>query len=106
MKLPTKWSVCLVLGTVGLLFLLPEVATAQVGGVGAGELGRRVGSLTNKITSVILPAVSILGLVYAAILGASGDQSAKPRMILIIVASVVGFLAKFVIQWFQSASGM
>src|SRR5207245_11025386 len=45
------------------------------------------------ILNVLLPAVAILGLVYAAILAAMGDEGSKARMVLVIIASVVGFLA-------------
>ena len=55
--------------------------------------------------TVILPAVSILGLIYGAILAAMGDQSARPRMVLIVIASIIGFLAPVIIRWLQSASG-
>lgn len=87
---------------VGLLFLFPEFAFAQYG----GGFESRVNSLTNSLVTVILPAISILGLIYAAILAATGDAGAKGRMILVVVASIVGFLAPLIIKWLQSASGM
>ena len=80
-------------------------ALAQFGGIGGGDLAGRVSSLTNKIMTVILPAFSILGLIYGAILASMGDQSAKPRMTLIVIASVIAFLAPVIIKWLQSASG-
>lgn len=75
----------------------------DMGGIGGDALSQRVNGLTNKIIGTILPAISILGLVYSAILAASGDQGAKGRMVLIIIASIVGFLAPMLIRWFQSA---
>ncbi|MCB9085765.1 MAG: hypothetical protein H6624_15565 [Bdellovibrionaceae bacterium] len=105
MNKTTLWSVTLLVCSFVVFLILPDSALAQVGGIGAGDLANRVSGLTNKIITVILPAVSILGLVYAAIMAAAGDQSAKPRMILIIIASVVGFLAPLVIHWFQGATG-
>ena len=98
--------VCLIVG-IGVLFTLyPHFSFADdMGGIGGDALSQRVSGLTSKIIGTILPAISILGLVYAAILAASGDQSAKARMVLIIIASVVGFIAPIVIRWFQGAVG-
>lgn len=79
--------------TIGLS--LAEVALAQSG------FDSKVNSITNMVVGKILPAVSIFGLVYAAILAAVGDESSKRRMVLVVVASIVGILAKFVIPLFQ-----
>lgn len=82
----------------GLIALNSDVALAQAGGFDS-----KVNSLTNLIVGKILPAVAVFGLVYAAILAATGDESSKRRMVLVIVASIVGILAKFIIPMFQSA---
>ena len=97
---------CLFIGVVLTATLFPQISLADdFGGIGSDALSQRVGGLTNKIIGVILPAVSILGLVYSAILAAAGDQGSKPRMVLIIFASIVGFLAPIIIRWFQGAVG-
>jgi hypothetical protein len=80
--------------TLGLTYA--EFALAQAGGFDS-----KVNGITNMIVGKILPAVSIFGLVYAAILAAVGDESSKRRMVLVVVASIVGILAKFVIPLFQ-----
>ena len=98
--------VCLFVGIGLLVVFQPHLAFADdFGGIGADALSQRVGGLTNKIIGTILPAISILGLVYASILAASGDQGAKARMVLILIASCIGFLAPIVIRWFQGAVG-
>ncbi len=79
--------------TLGLTYA--EVALAQSG------FDSKVNGITNMIVGKILPAVAVFGLVYAAILAAVGDESSKRRMVLVIVASIVGILAKFVIPLFQ-----
>ncbi len=79
-----------------------DTALAQFWG-GSGFEGK-IRSFTDNLMSVILPAVAILGLLYAAMLAISGDEGAKKRMILVVVASVIGFLAPLIIRWFQSAA--
>lgn len=82
--------------------LVPDLAFADYGG---GEFQNRMGGLTRNLVNVLLPAVSILGLVYAAILAAMGDEGSKSRMVLVVIACVVGFLAPLFIRWLQSATG-
>lgn len=88
----------LMLFAMSFLVFNPEFALAQSGGFDS-----KVNSLTNMIVAKILPAVAVFGLVYAAILAATGDESSKRRMVLVIIASIVGILAKFIIPMFQSA---
>ena len=84
------------------LVFIPEISLAQLGG---GDFQSRVNSITNGLISTVLPAVSILGLVYAAILAATGDAGAKQRMILVIIASLIGFIAPVIIRFVQSSAG-
>jgi hypothetical protein len=104
MNKQTIGVVALLIGIIVFFAFFSETSFAQdMGGIGGDALSQRVNGLTNKIIGTILPAISILGLVYSAILAASGDQGAKGRMVLVIIASIVGFLAPVVIRWFQSA---
>jgi hypothetical protein len=79
------------------MVLCPEFALAQF----SGGLENKVQSVTNGLINFLLPAASVLGIVYAAILAATGDASAKQRMVLVIIASIVGFLAPLIIRWLQ-----
>ncbi|MFZ4713621.1 MAG: TrbC/VirB2 family protein [Bacteriovoracaceae bacterium] len=88
----------LMLLLIGIMVFSPELAFAQ-----SASFDTKVNSITNMIVGKILPAVAVFGLVYAAILAATGDESSKRRMVLVIVASIVGILAKFIIPMFQSA---
>lgn len=103
--LKQKYGLVLYLAFLCTLICFSDSAFAQIGGIGGGDLATRMNSLTSQMISVILPAVSILGLVYAAILAATGDQGAKQRMVLVLFASVVGFIAPIIISWLKSASG-
>lgn len=96
--------VILVLGIVGLLCLYPDSSFAQWAGAG-GAFESKVTGLTGKLVTIVLPLLSVLGLVYAVFLAMTGDTGAKGRIIMVIGCSVVGFLAPSIIRWLQSASG-
>jgi len=88
----------LIFAGIGLVMIFcPELAMAQF----AGQLESKVGSVTNGLINFLLPTASVLGIVYAAVLAATGDASAKQRMVLVIIASIVGFLAPLIIRWLQ-----
>ncbi len=103
MRISNLWYVGTFLCLLVVVCLFPEFSLAQSFGGSAFE--NRLTGLTHSLMTVVLPAVSILGLVYAAILAAMGDEGSKKRMVLVIIASVVGFLAPLVIKWFQAAVG-
>ncbi|PWU22278.1 MAG: hypothetical protein C5B49_01015 [Bdellovibrio sp.] len=92
-----KWGWMLVLLVAVLFVAFPDVASAQFG----GGLEAKVQGVTNGLITFLLPAASVIGLVYAAILAATGDPSAKQRMVLVAVASVIGMLAPLIIRWLQ-----
>jgi hypothetical protein len=85
---------------------LPSDVFAQIGGIGSSGLATRMTNLTNQVIGFVLPAVSVLGLVYAAILAAMGDQGAKQRIVLVLIASIVGLIAPLIIHWLKSISGV
>lgn len=85
-----------------VMIFCPDLAMAQFAG---GGLEDKVRGVTSGLINFILPAASVLGIVYAAILAATGDASAKQRMVLVVVASIVGFLAPLLIRWIQGMAG-
>lgn len=82
-----------------LMALCPDFAFAQF--AGGGELESRVNGVTSGLITFLLPAASVIGLVYAAILAATGDASARQRMTLVAFTSLVGMLAPLIIRWIQ-----
>lgn len=94
------WVICLLV--LCTLFFVDPILAKNWGGSG---FENRIESLTDNLISILLPLVAILGLLYAAMLAASGDEGAKRRMLLVIVASLIGFLAPIIIRWLQSISG-
>lgn len=87
-----------------MIAFLPEIVLAQ--SFGASGFENKVNNLTSKLISIVLPAFSIIGLIYAAMLAATGDESAKPRMTTILVTSIIGCLAPLIIRWIQSIMGV
>jgi len=94
-----RFSHLFILGILAVVALCPDLAFAQF--AGGGALQSKVSGITRGLTNFLLPAVSIIGIIYAAILAATGDASAKSRMVLVLVASIVGFLAPLIIGWLQ-----
>ena len=93
-------GVVLSVGIIGLLSLMLISEPAMAFGFES-----KMQNLTNQLISTVLPLLSILGLVYAAILALSGDAAAKARIITVIAVSLIGFLAPAIIQWLQRAAG-
>lgn len=87
-----------VTGFLLVVFLVPEPALAY-------EFQSRTQALTSNLISTVLPLVSTLGLVYAAILALTGDAGAKARIVGVVVASMCGFLAPHFINWLKAAAG-
>lgn len=94
-------SMGLMIALVAFVAFMPDLAHAQF----AGGFESKMQGLTTKLITVILPLVSVLGLVYAVILALTGDGAAKGRIIMVIVCSIIGFMAPHIIGWFQSAAG-
>jgi hypothetical protein len=78
--------------------LCPEIVLASV--VKSGFENRMI-NLQNKFSTFILPVMSVLGLVVAAILAATGNESAKSKIWFCLIGSGVGFLAPYIIGWMQ-----
>ena len=98
MKKTSFWMVVFA-GFAVLMVLCPELALAQFSG---GALENKVNGVTSGLINFLLPAASVIGLIYSAILAATGDASAKARMTTIAICSVVGMLAPLIIRWLQS----
>lgn len=81
-----------------LMVMCPDLAMAQFSG---GALESKVNGVTSGLINFLLPAASVIGLIYSAILAATGDASAKARMTTIAICCVVGMLAPLIIRWLQ-----
>lgn len=85
-------------GVFAIFYFFPDAVLAY-------EFEARTQALTSSLITTVLPLLSTLGLVYAAILALSGDGAAKARIITVVVCSMVGFLAPHFINWLKAASG-
>ncbi len=98
MKTRQLWAVGLLI-LVFSAVLAPEYSYAD--GFGGSGFESRMENLQNKFINVVLPLMSILGLVYAGVLAASGNEAAKGKIMVIIIGSIVGFLAPHIIGWIK-----
>jgi type IV secretory pathway VirB2 component (pilin) len=86
---------------VGVMFLVPELSFAAV----AGGFESKMNNLQNNLINVVMPLMAILGLVYAGILAATGNESARGKIILVLFGSIMAFLAPHVIGWIKAILG-
>ena len=90
-------------GCVALVCFFPEVAEAQFGR-GQG-LESRLGNLRDALIGIVLPLISSIALVYAAMLALTGSGEGRGKVVGVVVMSIVGFMARYVVEFFQSITG-
>ena len=94
------WKLLAVIALMVLPFLVPVLAHAQFG-VGGGFEGK-LRNLQDALIGTILPMVSTIGLVYAAILSISGSGEGRGKVVGVVFMSVVGFMARYIIEFFKN----
>ncbi len=82
------------------LIVCPELLEAAV--VKSG-FENKMANLQQQFSSFLLPVMSVLGLVIAGILAATGNEGAKSKIWFCLIGSGVGFLAPYIIGWLQRA---
>jgi hypothetical protein len=73
------------------LVVLPELAVASVESSLMG--------IQTKLTRVILPTLSIIGIAWAAFSMMSGNERAKTHMWYAILGSIIGFGAQAIVDF-------
>ncbi len=73
------------------LMVLPELALASVESSLMG--------IQTKLTRVILPTLSIIGIAWAAFSMMSGNERAKTHMWYAILGSIIGFGAQAIVDF-------
>ena len=89
-KIKRVWAMALLLVTLTCAFAPTCVYADNFSG---GGFESRMENLQSKFINVVLPLMSIFGLVYAAIIAASGNEGAKGRITVVVIGSIIGFLA-------------
>ncbi len=92
-------NICFFVVSLITLLFLPESGHAQ------SAFQAKLGGLRDALIGTVLPIVSTIGLVYAAILSISGSGEARGRVIGVIFMSIIGFMAKYIIEFFQRIAG-
>ena len=89
---PFRPQTCfLLLITATLSLLGPELACASVE---SSLLG-----IQNKVTHVILPVISVIGIAWAAFSLLTGNERAKAHIWYAIIGSVIGFGAQSIVDF-------
>lgn len=76
---------------IGLAILFPELAHAG--------LESSLGDIKTKLTGVILPALSVIGLVLAALSLFTGNPNARQHVAYAILGCIVGFGAQAIVDF-------
>ncbi len=92
------WTFMILSTLAALLMFFPEVSFAQFGGSGFES---KIQSINSSLITRILPLLSVLGLVYASVLAINGDEGAKGKILMVLIASVIGFLAPTIVEWLK-----
>ena len=79
------------------LNLFPMIASASLEGA--------MYSLRNQMSTVFLPALSLVGIGIAAISMAMGHQNAKSHITMAVIGTIVGFGADNIIDYVRRTFG-
>ncbi len=74
-----------------LILAIPEI--------GAASVESSLMGIQTKLTRVILPTLSIIGIAWAAFSMMSGNERAKTHMWYAILGSVIGFGAQSIVDF-------
>lgn len=78
-------------------YLLPSLAFASLEGA--------MYSLRTQLTTVFMPVLSLVGIVFAAISMAMGHQNAKNHIVMAVMGTIVGFGADGIIDFVRRTFG-
>jgi lipoprotein signal peptidase len=79
------------------LNLIPIAASASLEGA--------MLSLRNQMSTIFLPALSLVGIAIAAISMAMGHQNAKSHITMAVVGTIIGFGADNIIDYVRRTFG-
>ena len=77
------------------------LAVLLVPAVGYASVESTLTNIQNKLITVILPLVAILGLVFAGLSFVSGSPNARQHLVLAVFGSVIGFGAPSIVTFIR-----
>lgn len=80
-----------ILSIVAVSLLLPQLSHASV--------ESSLAAMQSKLTRVILPTISIIGIAWAAFSLMTGNERAKAHLWYAIIGSVIGFGAQSIVDF-------
>lgn len=92
----------LILGIVAI-YLVPELAFADP--YTKDGFVNTTKNLQDSFINTILPLMSILGLAWAGILAATGNEGARGKIMIILFGSLMGFFAPYIIGFIKGLAG-
>lgn len=90
-----------VIAVMSLCLFMPDPVHAQLG-IGGGGFEGKMRNLQDALIGTVLPLVSTIGLVYAAILSMSGSGEGRGKVVSVVVMSIIGFMARYIIEFFKN----
>ena len=88
------WKYLAVVGVMAIAVALPTLGYCSV--------DSSLDAIQDKLTGTILPAVGILGLMFAGLSFFTGNPNARQHLVMGIIGAVVGFGAPSIVDLIRS----
>jgi len=89
-----KKDLCFVLTLVAVLVMVPDLAHAS--------LESSLEAIKSRLTGVIMPLLSVIGMCIAGISFYSGNENAKRHIAYAVFGCLIGFGAQVIVDFFAS----
>ena len=86
-----KCAALILIGLIAIGLTIPEVASADLVG--------SINGLKTKLTGVILPLLSVIGIAIAAISFFTGNPNAKQHIVYAVLGCIFGFGAQAIVDF-------
>jgi type IV secretory pathway VirB2 component (pilin) len=90
----SKKEGCLILILAGVIAMQPELAHAS--------LESSLDAIRARLTGVIMPVLSVIGMCIAGISFYSGNENAKRHIAFAVFGCLIGFGAQVIVDFFAS----
>lgn len=90
----SKKNAVLILMLVAVMAMVPELAHAS--------LESSLDAIRGRLTGVIMPVLSVIGMCIAGISFYSGNEDAKRHIVYAVFGCLIGFGAQVIVDFFAS----